>query len=225
MAEHSERPALTTRDAQKRATRARILDVATQLLVERGYSALTTVAVQHAAGLSRGALLHHFPTIHDLSKALIANLVELNEQAARTAAARLGDSADPVQRTLTALHETMTRPPAQAEFELWAAARTDPDLAVVLLAAERAAGRDLFHVVDDLFGPLITTHPRYPVVRDLTITMLRGTAIARVLHTSDKSVETTLRHWADAIRVLLAFDAAPSAADGRDRSGGVGGRR
>ncbi|MEV0291943.1 TetR/AcrR family transcriptional regulator [Nocardia sp. NPDC050710] len=200
---------MTTRDEQKRATRARILGVATELLVERGYSALTTVAVQNAAGISRGALLHHFPTIHELSKALVADLVERNEAAARTAAQRLGGAADPVERALTALYETMTRPPAQAEYELWAAARTDPRLAVALLEAERAAGRDLFRVVDDLFGPQVAAHPRYPVIRDLTIAMLRGTAMSRVLHTTDKAAEATLRNWADTIRILLAADGEP----------------
>ncbi|MFD4431097.1 TetR/AcrR family transcriptional regulator [Nocardia sp. NPDC058497] len=195
---------MATREEQKQATRARILDAATDLLVRRGYSALTTVAVQEAAGLSRGALLHHFPTIAELSKALVQNLVQRNEQAALAAAARFDTDADPVDRALTALYESMTRPVAQAEMELWAAARTDPDLAAALQHAERAAGRDLVRVVDELFGPEVVAHPRYPVIRDLTITVLRGTAAGRALHTSENSAHTTLREWAAIVRTLLA---------------------
>ncbi|MFD6393663.1 TetR/AcrR family transcriptional regulator [Nocardia sp. NPDC055029] len=198
---------MATREEQKQATRARILDAATDLLVRRGYSALTTVAVQEAAGLSRGALLHHFPTIAELSKALVQNLVQRNEQAALAAAARFDADADPVDRALAALYESMTRPAAQAELELWAAARTDPDLAAALQHAERAAGRDLVRVVDELFGPEVVAHPRYPVIRDLTITVLRGTVAGRVLHTSEKSARTTLREWAAIVRTMLA-DAA-----------------
>ncbi|MEV6217473.1 TetR/AcrR family transcriptional regulator [Nocardia sp. NPDC051833] len=194
---------MTTREAQKAATRARILEAACDLLVERGYSTLTTVAVQEAAGLSRGALLHHFPTSGDLTRALVADLVARNEQAARAAAARLGPDTDPIARALSALHDAMTRPPAQAESELWAAARTDPTLATALIDAERSAGRDLFRVVDYLFGPTITAHPRYPTIRDLTITILRGTAAARVLRTSDKAVRATLADWATVITLLL----------------------
>ncbi|MFE6925559.1 TetR/AcrR family transcriptional regulator [Nocardia sp. NPDC057663] len=195
---------MATREEQKQATRARILDAAIDLLVRRGYSALTTVAVQEAAGLSRGALLHHFPTIAELSKALVQNLVQRNEQAALAAAARFDPDADPVDRALTALYESMTRPPAQAEMELWAAARTDRDLAAALQHAERAAGRDLVRVVDELFGPEVVAHPRYPVIRDLTITVLRGTAAGRVLHTSENAARTTLREWATIVRTLLA---------------------
>ncbi|MFE7723850.1 TetR/AcrR family transcriptional regulator [Nocardia rhizosphaerihabitans] len=194
---------MATREEQKQATRARILDAATDLLVRRGYSALTTVAVQEAAGLSRGALLHHFPTIAELSKALVQNLVQRNEQAALAAAARFDADADPVDRALAALYESMTRPAAQAELELWAAARTDPDLAAALQHAERAAGRDLVRVVDELFGPEVVAHPRYPVIRDLTITVLRGTVAGRVLHTSEKSARATLREWAAIVRTLL----------------------
>lgn len=196
---------MTTRAEQREATRARILDVATNLLVEQGYSALTTVAVQRAADLSRGALLHHFPTMRDLTEALVANLVQLNEAAARETAARIGPTADPVERALAALRDTMTGPPAQAEFELWAAARTDADLAAVLLTAERKAERDLHRVVDDLFGADIVAHPRYPAIRDLTITMIRGVAMARLAGASEKSAVGTLGNCALAVKAVLGM--------------------
>lgn len=199
---------MTTRADQKQATRARILDAATNLLVEQGYSALTTVSVQQAAGLSRGALLHHFPTMRELTEALVANLVQLNEVAARESAEKIGAAADPVERALTALHDTMTRPPAQAEFELWAAARTDADLAAALLTAERKAGRDLHRVVDDLFGPVTLAHPRYPVVRDLIITMIRGVAMGRLAGASDKSAAVALQNCALAVKAVLGMPKA-----------------
>lgn len=48
---------MTLRDAQREATRHRILDAATDLLIADGYSSLTAQSVQTAAGVSRGALL------------------------------------------------------------------------------------------------------------------------------------------------------------------------
>lgn len=194
---------MSSRAEQKQATRARILDAATALLAERGYSALTTVAVQRSAQISRGALLHHFPTLRDLSQALVADLVALNEVATRAAATRIGTSADPIERALASLYESMSQPPAQAEFELWSAARTDPDLAAALRIAERAAGRDLHRVIDALFGPRIVAHPRYPAVRDLSIAMLRGLAASRALRSSEKADRAALAQWADIIRTLL----------------------
>ncbi|MFR9751717.1 TetR/AcrR family transcriptional regulator [Nocardia sp. 004] len=194
------------REKQKQATRVRILDAAVELLAERGYCALSTLSVQRAAGLSRGALLHHFPTFDTLVSELVAHLVARNEAAVDEAAARLGDSSDPIVRALSALYESMTRPAAQAEFELWAAARTDPALAETLRTAERQAGRDLHRVADTLFGPALVAHPRYPAVRDLTVAILRGTALSRSLRTTERAAATTIDRWAQAIAILLAPD-------------------
>ncbi|MEU4343313.1 TetR family transcriptional regulator [Nocardia sp. NPDC023852] len=191
------------REEQKRATRVHILDAAAGLLVDRGYSALSTLAVQRAAGVTRGALLHHFPTFAALVSELVAHLVARNEAAVHEVAAQLDNSSNPVMRALTALHESMTRPAAQAEFELWAAARTDPALAVALRDAERRAGRDLHRVIDTLFGPRIIDHPRYPAIRDLTVAILRGTALARPLHATGHSATTTVDQWAEAIDILI----------------------
>ncbi|MBF6288727.1 TetR/AcrR family transcriptional regulator [Nocardia cyriacigeorgica] len=199
---------MPTREQQRAATRARILDAATDLLVERGYAGWSTLAVQHAAGLSRGALLHHFPTLDALTAALVQHVVELNERAAHQAADAIGAAADPIERTLTALLDTLTRPAAQAEQELWAAARTDAGLATVLRESERRAGRDLHRVIDTLFGPEITAHPRYPAIRDLTIAMLRGVAAAHPLRTTGHAETRTLRYWAEAIRALIGPDSS-----------------
>lgn len=194
---------MPTRDEQKAATRARILDAATELLVDDGYAALTTVAVQKAAGVSRGALLHHFSTIAELTSALVAHLVAANELAAHRIAARIGPSADPVERALTALYETMTRPQAQAELGLWAAARTDAALAAVLVDAERRAGRDLHRVVDDLFGPEIVAHERYPAIRDVSVTMLRGLVVAQALQGKERTIRRSLSRCVATVRLLV----------------------
>lgn len=148
--------------------------------------------------------MHHFPTLGALIGELVGHLVARNEAAVREAAAGLDHGADPVLRALTALYESMARPAAQAEFELWAAARTDPALAEALRTAERNAGRDLRRVVDALFGPDVVAHPRYPDVRDLTIAILRGTAISRPLRSSERAATATIDRWAEAMTVLLA---------------------
>ncbi|MGC9539725.1 helix-turn-helix domain-containing protein, partial [Streptomyces sp. UG1] len=53
---------MSRRNEQREATRAQIVDAAVQSLIEVGVAATTTLEVQRRAGVSRGALLHHFPT-------------------------------------------------------------------------------------------------------------------------------------------------------------------
>ena len=49
--------------AKSLRTRARILDCAVGLLVEIGFAAATNARIAEAAGLTRGAMLYHFPTL------------------------------------------------------------------------------------------------------------------------------------------------------------------
>ena len=53
-------PAAGKRAAQGRATRGQLIDVATSLFAEHGYEGTSIEAVLTAAGVSRGALYHHF---------------------------------------------------------------------------------------------------------------------------------------------------------------------
>jgi AcrR family transcriptional regulator len=51
---------MTRRAAQGRATREQLIEVATGLFADRGYEETSIEAVLAAAGVSRGALYHHF---------------------------------------------------------------------------------------------------------------------------------------------------------------------
>ena len=57
-------------------TRRTILDAAIGCIFERGYFSTTTDKVARAAGVSRGAMLHHFPSRFDLIKATVIHLHE-----------------------------------------------------------------------------------------------------------------------------------------------------
>jgi AcrR family transcriptional regulator len=56
--------------AQKSAmTRDRILDAAISCFINLGYTNVTTAKVASSAGVSRGAMLHHFPSKTELIQA------------------------------------------------------------------------------------------------------------------------------------------------------------
>ena len=48
------------------ATRAALLEATVQCLITQGFGGTTTTEVAHRAGVSPGALLHHFPAKADL---------------------------------------------------------------------------------------------------------------------------------------------------------------
>src|SRR5690242_596061 len=77
MSPMSERPATPgKRAAQGRATRGQLIEVATGLFAAHGYEGTSIEAVLAAAGVSRGALYHHFAGKEALFKAVIDVLAE-----------------------------------------------------------------------------------------------------------------------------------------------------
>ncbi|MEE1757812.1 TetR/AcrR family transcriptional regulator [Streptomyces sp. SP18BB07] len=194
---------MSKRDEQRDATRARIVDAAVESLVETGAAETTTLAVQRRAGVSRGALLHHFPTREELFGAAVSQLVARNELAVRRELTEAAPEGDPLLRSLRVLRTVMCSPSFAAEMELWAVARTNPRLREVLRHAEGAARRDLYRVVDEVMGPELTASAAHPMVAELTVHLLRGMAISDVLHREDSHREALLERWAQIVRPLL----------------------
>lgn len=201
------------RSAQRDATRALILEAAVGSLLENGYAATSTVVVQRRAGVSRGALLHHFPSRALLFGALVEHLVASNEQAVLLGleAAPIGSHRGSLRGALQVLFEALSRPAFQAELELWAAARTDPELRVALRGAESGARRDLRRVVDVVFGGEVTSAPGYSAAAEMTIAMLRGLIISLPLREGIASSEMLLDEWSTVLQRLLGTADLPRA--------------
>ncbi len=87
------------RAARGRATREQLIEVATRLFAERGYEDTSIEAVLAAAGVSRGALYHHFAGKEALFGAVLQS-VEGRIFAQLTAA--IGDAPDAFAKVETA---------------------------------------------------------------------------------------------------------------------------
>jgi AcrR family transcriptional regulator len=204
---------VTTRDDQRSATRARLLDVAVESLVESGFASTSTVSVQRRAGVSRGTLLHHFPTREALFAAAVERLVQLNLQAMREELAAAPSDSDPVTRGMRVLRRSSRRPSFGAELELWSAARTDARLRAALRSAEQSARGELYSMIDEVFGPQIVGSPCYRLVVDLTVQLVRGLAVTASLYERADRDEPLVGQWVDLVRALLR-DEPPAASRG-----------
>jgi AcrR family transcriptional regulator len=85
---HMTAPTRTRRTQAERSeeTRARILDAAVQVLSTRGYAGFRTAEVATQAGVSRGALTHHFPSRDELLVAVVADVFRRSGELGRTRA-------------------------------------------------------------------------------------------------------------------------------------------
>ena len=122
------------RAAQGRATRGQLIEVATQLFTEHGYEGTSIEAVLSAAGVSRGALYHHFAGKEALFEAV---LTAVSERVMVELTAVIQDCTDPVDALRTA---------ALA----WIGLAADPVVQrVVLVDAPSVLGWDRWRAMDD----------------------------------------------------------------------------
>jgi AcrR family transcriptional regulator len=86
------------RVAQGRATRGQLIEVATGLFADRGYEGTSIEAVLAAAGVSRGALYHHFAGKEALFRAV---LEAVSDRVTAEVTEAIRDCTDPVDAMRT----------------------------------------------------------------------------------------------------------------------------
>jgi AcrR family transcriptional regulator len=188
-------------------SRALILDAAVACLVEEGYAGASTLAVQARAQVSRGRLLHHFPSRAELLVAAAQHLIttQLGEVEQRAAALMADEPPGPerVDRAIDLMWATFQEPPFWAALELWMAARTDPALRAALRVDEPRLRAALHAVGDVIWGAEITASPLYLDLREMLFTSMRGVALAYAFEERPAATDPHLRLWKRLAHQLL----------------------
>ena len=196
-----------TRSTRTADSRALILDAAVACLVESGYAGASTLAVQARAGVSRGRLLHHFPSRAELLVAAAGHVSTtlLAEVQERAAAVMADEPTGPerVDRAIDLMWATFQEPPFWAAMELWTAARTDPQLRAALRVEERRLRAAIRRVADGIWGPQIASAPRYAEVCELLFTSMRGVACVYAFADRPAATDPHLELWKRLARRLL----------------------
>ncbi|HSP36143.1 MAG TPA: helix-turn-helix domain-containing protein [Frankiaceae bacterium] len=198
---------LTRREQRTVDSRNQILDAAVACLIEGGYSGATTLQIQGRAGVSRGRLLHHFPSRDVLLVAAAHHLAVTRVQAtvskAESQLARHPGGTARIDRVVELMWETHHEPHYWAAVELWTAARTHDEIAGALLQEERRLGGEVRSAVDGMFGAELTERAGYPVLRDQLLSSMRGAALAYAFDRRDPSSDPHLDAWKTLAHGLL----------------------
>ena len=200
-----------TRAQRSQDSRAQILDAAVVCLIEGGYSGATTLTIQGEAGVSRGRLLHHFPSRDRLLVAAAQHLAVKRVADTERRITRLLDGGPvPVgpwercDRVIELLWESFTEPHFWAALELWTAARSNAEIAEALRPEERRLGAAIRASMARMFGDELAARPRFKQLRDVLMTSMRGTAMTYTFDPRDPASDAMLAQWKDLARALLA---------------------
>jgi len=138
---------------RSRTTRTALIETARALFAERGYAAVPADEIVRAAGVTRGALYHHFGDKQGLFRAVVE---QLEEEITAEVAATARDASDPVAAGLAALSRflqvcqrdevvriSLTDAPAVLGWQAWREIESRHGLGLITETLEGAAAADM----------------------------------------------------------------------------------
>lgn len=171
------------------------------MLAEQGYAGATNPKIAEAAGLTRGAMIYHFPDRESLVEALVAHIQAAREALLQSAVDSAPHGADRTDHAIDAYWRVLNQPAFIAFSELERAGRTDP--MVQGRVAEAQAAFDRAEVGDHLFDLVQGgTGARLQAGRDLARFMLEGLAQAKLAYDAEARRENLLAVVKRAARML-----------------------
>ncbi|RZQ63171.1 TetR/AcrR family transcriptional regulator [Amycolatopsis suaedae] len=180
--------------AQRRAqTRTALLDATIDCLVELGYARTSVQEICARAGVSKGAVQHHFSAKAELMAAAVEHLTRRMADRVLASAGDLPRGAAGVPAAIDLLWEGYSGTLATAATELWVAARTDPELRAAIRPVDRALGRATLEQLSALT-------PELPKARAesmfwLTVNFARGLALDAELGGDPRRRAQLLAEW------------------------------
>jgi AcrR family transcriptional regulator len=183
-------------------TQAKVIEAAIRCIHRLGYGPTTITVVADDAGVSRGAVTHHFPAKTDLMIAVLRAVYEQDsEHYERTVAAM-----PPLEwlRSLPAtMWEAISRPSSIAVMEIMLAARSDADLAARLRETQQRIDVEAHAwVIERLRAAGIDDRPDGAAVHRLFVAAVRGLALEAVFMQNRAEVEKSIAVLAETLRHL-----------------------
>lgn len=196
-----------TREPQQdrsRATRQRLLDAAIECLAELGWSGSTVAVVAERAGVTRGALQHHFPTREDLFTAAIEHVAEERLAFLRSRQDTLPDHGPArTEAVVDMLVRMYMDQPFKAALYLWVAAATEEPLRERVVALENKVGREA-HRAAVAFLSVDENAAGIREAVQATLDMARGLGLANLLTDDSARRARVVRKWAAILDAALA---------------------
>ena len=178
----AEEPQRRTQKERRDATRAALLDAALACLCDGGLAGFTTPGVCARAALSQGALFRHFPTKASLLAATAEHLFAALRAEYEARFSRLPASRRTPEEGIRLLFRSMKDERLAAAYELYTAARTDPDLRDALGPIVRAHVAHLRNLGHSLMPTRdLAARDRFEALVDLSTLAMQGLVIEEMV--------------------------------------------
>ena len=199
-----------SQEDRSRDAKDRLLSATIDVLMRRGYNGLTTKEVASTAGLSNGALVHHYANKAELVMAATAAVydecIERGQRVARTAEA----VKKPLEGFITDSLSVYFDWPFLAALEVIVVARTDDELMNRIKPIMKHYRETTNALWLDVFKKAGYTPKQALTILNLTLNMTRGMGVNRMWQHDDEYYQTLLKEW-----VKIINDQFPRKAPGK----------
>ena len=160
-------------------TQGKLLDATEQCLIDLGYARTTNLEVCRRAGLSNGALLHHFHTRENLMASTLERLYDRLKQHVVREVEGLTPHADRLDHLVEMLWSVFDSDDFKVVLELWLAAANDKALRSRVFPVMQEFSDSIEPTAAHLLPDLAVNTSRFSGVVGLLMYVVQGMGLAR----------------------------------------------
>ncbi|MBR0899029.1 TetR/AcrR family transcriptional regulator [Bradyrhizobium tropiciagri] len=199
-----------TQAERTEATRKLLLEAAVKLIRKNGFGGLRTVEVADEAGVSRGALMHHFPSKHELVVAVLTYVSEVTfTRSTRRAQLARHDGGDPIASVIEDAHDFFF---GDYFFIELAIAMSDDSTRRLRLETRQFVRQTRFSIEATWLDTMISSGIPERLAQDvlaLTLSVVRGFSVRMLIENDPEHFSRLLELWRKIIRQHIQ-DSTPS---------------
>ncbi len=189
-------------------TRRTILEAAIQCIIDYGYARTTTSLIAEYAKVSRGAMMHHFPSRQAVLKATIKYLHKkrLSEYGKMMEAIGIPlreMSREKIAQSVGEAWKYVKLPSSLAYQEILMASRTDQELRQVLEPLEQDFEKSFIERVKKMFSPW-AGREELEVVHDAALFMLTGMMLSHMKSNKKQRTQRIMEFLTDSVANIYA---------------------
>jgi AcrR family transcriptional regulator len=170
-----------TQEERRAETRSRLLAAAVDCICELGYAEVTVADVAQRAGLTRGAVQHHFGNRDDLCLAIVDAFGHTLDSWDRSMLdARRGTVAERVGTAIDQYWESFRNPQFVAVVLIWFGVRNNKDVYAVLAHRMNEFERKFDDDWQALFADTGLPRTEIAAARHIALSALRGLALRKI---------------------------------------------
>ncbi|MGA8048490.1 MAG: TetR/AcrR family transcriptional regulator [Dermatophilaceae bacterium] len=189
---------------RSRATRQRLLEAAVTCLATKGWEASTVAVIAAEAGISRGAVQHHFRTREDLVLASLRFIFDERKVAVEATQMPRGTGRERVHAVVTLMVDVYGGDLFRAALQVWTVAAADAQLRDAVLPMERTFAREVHEMAVRLLD-VDDSDPHSRALIQATLDLARGLALANLLTDDTRRRRHVVATWADQLSEALGI--------------------